>query len=167
MKLRRLCEEDADGMLEWMHDPEIQKSFRKSMLEKTEEDVLAFICSASTFPEDGKDVHYAIANDDNEYLGTISLKDIDIQNKSAEYAISLRNKAQGKGIGTWATKEILRIAFDDFAIHRVYLNVLADNKAAIALYKKCGFEYEGKFRECLFLRGEYRDLIWFSILNQN
>lgn len=167
MKLRQLCDKDVDGMLEWMHDQNIQNNFRKPMLDKTREEALAFIKMATTIPQEGGSVHYAIVDDNDEYLGTISLKNIDIQNRSAEYAISLRKKAQGKGIGTWATREILHIAFGQFGMHRIYLNVLADNKVAIALYEKCGFIYEGNFRDCLYLRGKYHDLMWFSILNQD
>ena len=74
--------------------------------------------------------------------------------KNAEYAISLRAKAQGKGIASQATTTLLKIAFEDLNLERVYLNVLSDNKRAIRLYEKIGFVYEG----------EYKALRWYSIL---
>lgn len=164
MYLRELKEKDIDGMLEWMHDPEIQKYFHVTMTERTREDVQQFIKSAVANPIEGKDIHYAIADDDDEYLGTISLKHVDLISLNAEYAISLRKCAQGKGIAAWATKEILKIAFEEFLLHRIYLNVLSDNQKAIRLYEKCGFVFEGTFRNHLLLGGEFKSLKWYSML---
>jgi len=167
MYLRKLEIKDAEGMLEWMHDVEIQKNFRFNTDNKTLEDVIGFIAAAVTEPIEGKSIHFAIADDEtDEYLGTISLKDVDLVAKNAEYAICLRKKAQGKGIGTEATNEILKKAFYSFGLERVYLNVLAENTGAIQLYEKCGFIYEGEFRNHLFLRGNYKSLKWYSMLKE-
>lgn len=165
--LRKLKVEDVEGMLEWMCDSEIQKNFRFSMEKKRKEDILKFIETAETEPIHGKSIHYAIADEYDEYLGTISLKDIDLTAKNAEYAISLRKKAQGKGLAERATKEILHVAFDDFGFERIYLNVLAENLRAIYLYEKCGFVFEGEFRKHLFLKGEYRTLKWYAMLRED
>ena len=105
-------------------------------------------------------------DENDDYLGTISLKDVDIISGNAEYAISLRKKAQGRGIATQATKELLKKAFEQFGFEKVYLNVLADNEHAIHLYEKCGFVYEGEFRRHLFLKGEYKTLKWYSVLKK-
>ena len=165
--LRKLEEKDAKGMLEWMQDTEIQKRFRFAIETVKREDVLRFIKVAETEPIEGKSIHYAIADEDDEYLGTISLKDVDLLARKAEYAISLRRKAQGMGVGTKATMKILEAAFDRFGLERVYLNVLSDNERAIHLYEKCGFIYEGEFRNHLFLRGEYKSLKWYSMLKKD
>lgn len=140
--------------------------FHVTMADYTREDARHFICTAEVEPIDGKDIHYAIADDNGDYLGTISLKSVDLVSSNAEYAINLRKCAQGKGIAAWATKEILRIAFEEFGFHRVYLNVLSDNQKAIRLYEKCGFVYEGTFRNHLLLRGEYKSLRWYSMLKE-
>ncbi len=166
MVLRKLKDEDAAGMLEWMRDKDIQKKFQFAAADRTEEDVLEFIHSASYELEHGKSLHYAITEDGGEYLGTISLKNVNLKAKNAEYAIVLRKKAQGCGMAAHATEEILRIAFDQIALERVYLNVLKENTRAIKLYEKSGFIYEGEFRNHLFLNGEYRTLKWYGILKK-
>lgn len=165
--LRKLEEKDAEGMLEWMQDAEIRKRFRFCIEDVKKEDVLRFIKAAETEPIEGKSIHYAIADAHDEYLGTISLKDVDLLARKAEYAISIRGKAQGMGVGTKATKKILDKAFNKFGLERVYLNVLSDNERAIHLYEKCGFIYEGEFRNHLFLRGEYKSLKWYSMLKED
>lgn len=166
VKLRRLNEKDADGMMEWMYDAEIQKNFRFEAENKEKKDILDFINNAEITLIDGKSIHYAITDFEDEYLGTISLKNIDLINKNAEYAICLRKEAQGKGIGEIATKELLCRAFSKFGMEKVYLNVFSDNFRAIRLYEKCGFVYEGTFRKHLFVRGDFRTLRWYSILKE-
>ena len=66
------------------------------------DDVAAKKFVENSFREDQQ--HFAIIDDqDDEYLGTISLKNIDLKNKNAEYAISTRkskrNRCQSKA--TW------------------------------------------------------------------
>lgn len=166
IELRKLDIKDAMGMLEWMHDPQTQEHFRIPMAEKTWEDALEFIKNAQVQPIDGGSIHYAIVDEKDEYLGTISLKEISFSDKNAEYAISLRKCAQGHGIGREATGQLLRIAFEKFGLERVYLNVLAENIPAVRLYEKCGFSLEGEFRKHLLLGGEYKTLKWYGILKE-
>lgn len=165
--LRELRNEDAPLMLEWMHDVDVQKGFKKNMLNMKLDDALNF-CSSSKIPisvSDGDNLHFAIADDSDEYLGTISLKNIDLINKTAEYAITTRKKASGKGVAFEATQLLLEKAFCEYGLHRVYLSVLADNESAIRLYKKCGFKFEGEFRDHLIINGRYINWKWFGILD--
>lgn len=164
--LRKLKIKDAPLMLEWMHDPEIQKCFQKDMINMSLQQAEDF-CRNSVFqniPDEGRDIHYAIVNEQDEYLGTISLKDISLTNLSAEYAISTRKCVQGKGIAQTATELILQKGFNELKLHRIYLNVLSNNKRAIRFYEKCGFVYEGEFREHLQRQGNVLSLKWYSML---
>lgn len=164
MLLRKLEEKDVSGMLEWMHDPEVYQFFRFSCENNTTEDAARFIAKARIDFEENIHRHYAIVDNNDIYLGTISLKDIDMASRNAEYAISLRKSAQGKGIATQATKKILEIAFTELGLERVYLNVLSNNTAAIHLYEKCGFIFEGEFRSHIKIRGTTHSLKWYGIL---
>lgn len=164
--LRKLKRKDAAGMLEWMHDPEVQKGLRMNALEKTEEDAIRFIEEATTEPVEGGSVHFAIVNESDQYEGTISLKNFNFQAGNAEYAICLRSSAQHKGAAAQATKEILKLAFQKYNLERVYLSVLSDNMKALQMYEKAGFIYEGELRRHLFLNGEYKNLKCYSMLKE-
>lgn len=157
--LRQLKVEDTEGIMEWMEDPSINCYYRFDAKSITYEKVIDFIENSFT----DKCRHYAIVDINDEYLGTISLKDIDLINKNAEYAIALRKKAIGSGIAKSATVEILQIAFVNLNLNKVFLNVLSDNHRAIHFYEKMGFEFEGEFLEHIFLKGEYRNIKWYSI----
>lgn len=158
--LRLLQEKDIPGMLEWMHDPEINRWFRFDASEMTEEKVKAFI--AGSFTEQNR--HYAVTDGADEYLGTISLEDIDKKNRHALYAISMRSCAWGTGAAMEATAKLLKIAFFELELERVYLNVLSDNVRAKRFYEKAGFRHEGCFHHHLYLNGDWHDWDWYAVL---
>ena len=89
---------------------------------------------------------------------------IDNINKKAEYAICMRTKAMGKGLSRMATDEILKIAFDELNLNKVYLYVSKDNIRANKFYQKYNFILEGEFKEDMFIKGEFKDINWYRIL---
>ena len=160
MKLRTLLEKDAPLMLEWMHDPAVNHVFRADFASMSQDDVISFIRGGQSASER----HYAICDADDTYMGAISLKHIDVENGTAEYAIVLRQAAQGRGFAGFATREILRIAFGELGLHKVYLNVLKENTHASGFYEHMGFRYEGTQREQLVIGGQRHDLHWYGML---
>ena len=114
--------------------------------------------------QNDSDRHYAICDDNDAYQGTISLKDIDKENGTAEYAIVLRRQVQGKGYARFATREILRIAFEELGLHKVYLNVWKENTHAVEFYEHMGFRREGEAREQIILHGKRCDLLLYGML---
>lgn len=166
MGLRKLELNDAHEMLEWMHDNEVIGLLPTHFNEMTLDDCENFIKSSQKDRTDN--IHFAVCNEANEYLGTISLKNVDYKNKNAEYAIVLTKKAIGKGVARTATTEILTYAFDTLKLERVYLCVFRDNLRARKFYEKYGFKFEGEFRKHMY--GAYdnvlHDLQWYGILKE-
>ncbi len=118
IRLRCLQDRDAEGMLEWMHDPMIASCFRFDSMSYTKKDVLDFIHHANDNP---LNKHYAMVDEGDEYLGAIGLKNIDLKNKKAEFTISLRRKTHGKGIAKAATDLALKEAFVTHKLEKNYL----------------------------------------------
>ncbi len=147
-------------MLEWMHDADISRQFRFDTKAQTKDTVEAFIRASA---KNERDRHFAVADDLDEYLGTISLKNIDWNDLTAEYAIVLRKKAQGSGYARQATRALLEKAFNELGLNKVYLNVLSANKRAIRFYESFGFKYEGEFKHHIVVQGEPKDLKWYAI----
>ncbi len=150
-------------MLEWMKDENINRFFQFDSQEITEDTVKTFIDESKKSKES---FHFAIVDKDDTYLGPVSLKNVNLVSKNAEYAISLRSKAQGIGAGKFATMEILKFAFKTLDLRRVYLNVLSENKHAITFYKKAGFICEGEFYHHICLRGTFQSLMWFRMMKE-
>ena len=122
-------------MLEWMHDPSVVKDLRTDFASKTEEDCRRFIEYSFN---DKRNIHRAIVNDEDEYLGTVSLKNV--SNKSAEFAITIRAAAMGTGVSRAAMKEILELGFRENFLDLIYWCVSPENKRAVRFYDKNGYE---------------------------
>lgn len=164
MRLRILDIKDAKLMYEWMIDSRINQWFQFDISNISVETATTFIKNNNSLGNTNK--HYAVVDESDIYQGTISLKNIDEKNSNAEYAIVMRNDARGKGYSKFATEEILNIAFNKLNLHKVYLNVLSENKRAIRFYEKFGFTYEGEFKEHIFHKGSFKDLKWYKIIKE-
>lgn len=160
MKLRKLERKDAELMLEWMHSKNVVEMLAQNFEDKTIEDCQQFIMNANE--DESICLHRAICNDEDEYLGTVSLKHINMQDRNAEYAISMREKAMGTGASLYGTKEILKYAFHQLHLEKVYLNVISENVRAKKFYVKAGFQYEGIAQKHIMIQGELRDLEWYA-----
>ncbi len=163
MYLRKLKEKDAEPMLQWMHDANVVKRMGADFMKMTIDDCLHFISVANK--DEGTNLHRAICSENNEYLGTISLKNISVKDSNAEYAVVLCTKAMGTGVAFDATKKILKLGFEELHLHKVYLCVKNSNIRARRFYEKVGFHEEGIFREQIKSdNGIYENLIWLAML---
>lgn len=132
--LRKLELRDAPFMLEWMQTENVIQNLQADVFRnKNINDCIAFIEESRN---DVNNCHRAIVDTANEYLGTVSLKSIDRSNFDAEFAIVIRECAQGLGYASRAMRDILKIAFEQLNLNEVYWNVLVTNRKALQLYKR-------------------------------
>lgn len=135
MKLRRLELEDAPLMLEWMHDKSVVEDLRTDFAKKTMEDCVRFIENSW---KDEENYNLAIADASDTYMGTVSLKNI--RQKTAEFGITIRSCAMGKGYSLEAMRRILTYGFEEKNLDQIYWCVATENKRALRFYDKNGFQ---------------------------
>lgn len=133
MKLRELKMKDAEFMLEWMHDKDVVQHLQADFASKTLADCQAFIENSKNHSES---LNLAIVDDQDEYMGTVSLKHIDNMEKSAEFAITMRKKAMGAGFSKYGMEEILRIGLEELGLKAIFWCVSVENQRAIRFYNK-------------------------------
>jgi diamine N-acetyltransferase len=85
------------------------------------------------------------------------------QHKSLELKRMVVN-SKGAGFGRAALRVAKKVAFDDLAAHRLWLDVKAGNSRAQALYDSEGFVVEGKLREAVKVSGGFESLVVMSML---
>jgi len=161
MELRRLKLKDAKYMLEWMKDTELVKYMGTNFGNKTVEDCEYFI---KTNQDNPLNIHWAIVNEKDEYMGTVSLKNI--EKTEAEFAIVIRRCAMGKGYSRYAMEECIKYAFQHMGLKKVYWYVSSANERAIRFYEKNGYQRYDELNEKSRLRlnsnVEYR---WYAVYN--
>jgi RimJ/RimL family protein N-acetyltransferase len=100
----------------------------------------------------------------DEHIGNIYLREIDWISRCARLEIFIGDREErSKGYGQSAIRQLLTCAFRDLGLNRIYLQVLADNCAAINVYEKCGFSIEGRLKNHVFKQGGWKDLIVMGI----
>lgn len=105
--------------------------------------------------------------DTGRAVGSVYIRDIDRTHRKGEYGIFIgEDTARDRGIGTAAARLMIRYAFEELGLHRVFLRVFADNMRAIRSYEKAGFDREAYLREDVFLDGAYRDIVLMAVLNE-
>ncbi|MGE5508844.1 MAG: GNAT family N-acetyltransferase [Chitinophagales bacterium] len=82
------------------------------------------------------------------------------------FGINVHDDYQGRGIGKALIEAILDLADNYLNLRRVQLDVWATNERAIRLYERYGFVVEGRKRECVFIRGEYVDILTMGRLRR-
>ncbi|MFJ5678502.1 GNAT family N-acetyltransferase [Streptomyces sp. NPDC093097] len=99
-----------------------------------------------------------------DYLGDLTLSQIDPDNAHGSFRIALVPAATGRGLGPEAIRLLLGHAFDKVGLHRVELEVFAFNERARRSYEKCGFVMEGRMREALRWDGAWHDVLMMAAL---
>lgn len=159
MRLRKLDQKDAPLMLEWMHDANVVQDLKTDFLSKTIDDCHAFI-EASKDPSES--LHLAVVNDEDEYIGTVSLKHI--VNGTAEFGITVRKCAMGKGYSIFAMKSILDIGINELKLQKIYWCVDPLNKRAVRFYDKNSYKRSGAPSEATGYTQEEKDkFIWYVV----
>ena len=163
MHLRQLELRDAPLMLEWMHDESVVGQLRTDFASKTLSDAEAFIKKSI---EGSKDINLAIASDEDEYMGTVTLRDI--EDGSAEFAITVRTKAMSKGYAWTGMEMILKKAFEELGLESVYWCVSRKNTRAVRFYDKHNFHEALDIPAKVLVRYEgIDDLKWYSVLKDD
>lgn len=109
---------------------------------------------------------YAITTSGRLHVGNCGLAGIDRARKKAELWIYL-GAARGTGSGTQAVRALLRRAFEELHLHRVYLRVVSDNPRALMFYERLGFVIEGRFRDDTRHGDHWIDSVYLSILDDS
>ncbi len=163
VRLRAIERSDIPNFVRWFNDPEVrQYLLMYSPMSEAQEE--------RWFERqlEGADHLFAIeALVDGEWvhIGNCGLHKIDWKNGHAELGIVIGEKAfWGQGFGTDAVRALLRFAFHELRLHRVYLDTYDFNPRAIRCYEKAGFRREGTKREALFREGCYHDVHLMAIL---
>ncbi|NNH33417.1 GNAT family N-acetyltransferase, partial [Rhizobium sp. SEMIA 4085] len=79
------------------------------------------------------------------------------RNHAASNGMGVHDDFTGKGIGSALLAELIDMADNWLNIKRLELSVYTDNGAAIALYRRFGFEEEGLLKAFAFRAGGYVD----------
>ncbi|MFB6159504.1 MAG: GNAT family N-acetyltransferase [Candidatus Nanohalobium sp.] len=160
INLRTIEEEDIEFLRDGVNHPEVRVYMgnRKPQNYENEEEFFEEqICGEET-------VDLMISRD-REKLGIISLMPQgDDAEKLAEIGIWIHPEHHGNGYGTEASQLITDYAFNQLNYHKIYARAYQGNKASQSVWEKLGFDKEGVFKDHTFTQGEYKDVVYYGVL---
>lgn len=162
--LRPISDEDTENVIRWRNSDHVRKNFIYQTLFTKESHTKWLREKVDT----GNAEQFIIcANELGKDIGSVYLRDIDLQHKRAEFGIFIGEKEwMGHGIGSECIRLITEYGFRELGLHKIFLRVLADNEIAKKSYEKSGFLPEAYLKDEVCINGEYKDLILMRILNK-
>jgi RimJ/RimL family protein N-acetyltransferase len=164
--LRAFEGDDYIKIHQWRQDNEISRNFggvplfSSSLNEKKWMEDRIF---------DKNNVSCAICvKDTHDFIGCIFLNDINFHNRTGHIPIFVGEKEfWGKGYATDARVLMLKYAFFDRGLNRIWARVLEDNTGALKMLEKTAYKIEGKLRQVNFSNGRLRDEFYLAVLKQD
>lgn len=108
-----------------------------------------------------------VACADGEVIGQIGLRTFPNRPRRrhvGDIGMMVRDDWHGKGVGTALMQAAVDLADKWLNLARLELEVYIDNEPAIGLYKKFGFQVEGKRIQADFRDGQYADTFFMARL---
>ena len=162
-RLRALDISDLERDVTWVNDREVTRylSLRYPVSRDAERRWL------EAAPENGyaHGVRLAIETTGGVHIGNLDLHSVHADDRSAGLGIMIGDKNYwSNGYGSDAIVTLLRFAFGEMNLHRVWLHVFEFNERALACYKRCGFQPEGTLRDHYYAEGRYWDVVVMGVL---
>lgn len=164
IQLSALREEDLEPLFDWINDRElvlrsapfapVSEADHKQWFNRirtADETIIFGIRELST----------------DRLIGSCQLTAIDRRHLCADLQIRIgAADARDMGLGTEAVGLLLDHAFTHLGLHRVQLEVFADNAPAIRSYEKAGLRREGVLRQKALIDGRRTDAVIMAILRE-
>jgi ribosomal-protein-alanine N-acetyltransferase len=125
----------------------------------------ALIADALLRYEQGSTLPHVILDDSGRMVGRITLNGIvrgAFQSCSMGYWVSAADN--GRGLATSAVREIVRVAFEELALHRVQAEILLHNVGSQRVLERNGFVRFGMAPAYLNIAGRWQDHVMYQLV---
>ena len=142
--LRRWNEGDAEDLYKYASDPDVGP-IAGWPVHKSVEESLSVIKNVFT----GKECYAVCLKEDGKAIGAIELKlgghtDMTDRDDECEIGFWLGKPFWGRGIIPEAVHEMLRHAFEDCGMNKVWVGYYECNEKSKRVQEKCGFKFQWK-----------------------
>ncbi len=110
---------------------------------------------------------YVFLKEDPSFIvGTVCLHDIiRLPFSCCEVGYKFDREYHHRGFAREAVRELLRVAFYDVGLHRVFARVVPDNEPSIRLLEDLGFSMEGMEKSSVLICGEWTDHLRYALIS--
>ncbi|MBV9593563.1 MAG: GNAT family N-acetyltransferase [Actinobacteria bacterium] len=162
--LRVFTPEDAEDHFAYWHLPEVaayvpwepgdRAQARASLQKRIESDHL----------DDEGSVLFLAVELGGWVVGEVMLSWVSREHQQGEVGFALHPGAHGRGIGSEAAREMLRLGFETLDLHRIFGRCDTQNTASARMMERLGMRREAHLRENEFFKGRWSDEYDYAIL---
>ncbi|MET8678490.1 GNAT family protein [Streptomyces sp. NPDC004647] len=105
-----------------------------------------------------------VVRETGQLVGDSSFFWTSAEHRQGEVGYAFNPEYGGRGYATEATRELLRLGFEELGLHRICGRLDARNTASARVLKRLGMRREAHLRENEFLDGEWSDELVYAIL---
>jgi diamine N-acetyltransferase len=171
IRLRRDERTDIPKFVAWLNDPEVRRYLSVDMPislaneEQWFEKMLKLPAPEQPFAIEIRQACPEKETEEWQTIGNCSFMNVDHTTHSAEVGLFIGDKScWNKGYGTEVMRLLLHFGFGTLNLNRIFLRVDEANKGGIRTYEKAGFVQEGRLRKAVYQDGQYRDLLFMSVI---
>ena len=155
---------DAKILQENINDFEQTKYMHEVPYPYTLEDAESYIKYLKSITDDSC-IELGIFNrSTDEFIGVVSLSNINYQYENGEIGYWIRKKFWNNGYAKEATQMLIRYAFQELNLVRIYATLQKENTGSLALLTSLGFQVEGLMRKSVKNKGKLVDRYICSLL---
>ncbi|WP_182201572.1 GNAT family N-acetyltransferase [Paraliobacillus salinarum] len=162
--LRKLSFDDLDDVYEFCSNPNVAGPMTWET-NKTKETTLQFLEAVINGYAHGETGEWGIVwKESKKVIGVAAIIEWSNKHQSIEVGYFLSEQYWEKGIVTEALDKIIEYGFTELSANRIEGRCDIDNIGSQKVMKKLGMRYEGTLRQNEFIKGEFRDTQFYSIL---
>lgn len=154
-KLFELTDQNRDHLRQWLPWLDFTQSV---------EDTRKFIHTTIKQQQQGRGPQFAIFHR-GKMCGVNGFHPIEKLHKSVGLGYWLAKSHLGKGIVTKTSRLLLKIAYEEYFLHKVELHCAEENKNSRAVAERLGFTYEATIRDCEWLYSRFVNHRIYSMLD--
>jgi len=164
LELRDFCEDDVHAVHEWASDPEVVRfmGWGPNTREQTREFLQRKFAERTGEPRRTWDLA-VVRRDTGQVIGSVGLR-LNEPMQQAALGYCYHQDAWGHGYATEVAQEMLRFGFEELGLHRIHASADTRNGASVRVLDKIGMRQEGRLRQHVLMRGEWRDSYRYAIL---
>lgn len=164
VKLRAIEETDANHYYNWINDP-ITNHWRGLHHPLSSTEALADLKKLKI--TSSSEISLTILTNEEKPIGLVGLRSICSRSRRAEIWIYIGDKNYwNQKFGQEVISTLVRYAFEEMNLHRIWLECDSNFMSAIKCYEKVGFIREGQLKDGYFRHGKFHDTTIMGIINK-
>lgn len=163
LKLRPHQESDFAAIHAFSSDPEVVKYMQWGP--NSEEQTRKFLKLSIANQKVVEKLTYdfvVVEKESGRLVGSITLRLPKPDSKLGEVGYCFNRDSWGKGYASETVQAVMQYGFEKLELHKITATCDPDNAGSAKVLMKCGMLQEGYFKKHIFMKGQWKDTLFFG-----